>query len=102
MLNLAALRLIKPVGSEDNYESRPLVSDSNKQKGDRFILEVTALLNGGRSMSVNEILVATGHSQGGTHTMMVRMWHENLVIREPRKTKGSKKYTYFYSLVSQC
>lgn len=98
MLGLNEFRAIKPIDSVDDYESGLVMGETNAQKRARFVALILSMLKDKPRATVNEMVTATGASQGGLHGITTGMWEDGLVVREKGKTEGAIKPSWFYSL----
>lgn len=101
ILNLAALKRIKPTGSVDEWESgADGTHESPAQMHQRINDAIYKALDDNVQMSISEIVKATGASQGGTWGIIDRLKKSGKVTMIKRKVKGAQRPVQYYSRVA--
>ena len=103
-LGLSAFKRIKPTDSVDDYESGSCGGESPAQIAERIRNAVWKELKDNAPISIKEVVMNTGASQGGVYNILKRWREKGLISFVSRSVPGAVKKASFYSLVesSQC
>lgn len=97
MLNMEAFRMIKPIGSKDDYEAGACGGLDRKAAGVVFVNSILASLKD-KSLSVPQLSVITGRSRAAVARRLVTQLSKGVVSVKARKITGAQKPVGFYTL----
>ena len=99
LLGLKQLKLIKPTGSVDDYESGVRDGDTPAEKHKAINDAIYNSMGDLGSLSIPEIMKITGSSQGGTWGILNKLKKAGKIKMVRRKTNGAIKPVHYYSLI---
>ena len=94
------LRLIKPIGSVDDWESGFGYDDSAVKKGKVIKQAIWDILNNLSPLSAADIHKYTGASKGSIQRYLKSLHDEKLVVLHRVQVNPSQRPTHFYTKVA--
>lgn len=101
MFGLKELRLIKPIGSVDNYYSGSGYKETRQEASVRIAQMIIDVVKRYGPISIEQIVSMCGASQAGTHNVLTKLKKEGKVTVTKDKEPGKYKKCSFYTLVDE-
>ena len=98
MLNMKALRRIKPVGSVDDYTAGDMIGCTRAEAGEIFLSDLLQAIKV-KAASVPELAKLTGRSRAAVSRRLTTQVNKKTVVTAKVKLPGAQRPVNYYSLV---